>query len=33
MSRDRVRGEGSKRARDVAGVTMDEVRRVTRLEP
>ena len=25
--------EGSKRARDVAGVTMDEVRRVARLEP
>jgi tryptophanyl-tRNA synthetase len=25
--------EGSKRARDVAGVTMDEVRRVVRLEP
>ena len=36
MSRDRVvkmLREGSKRARDVAGVTMDEVRRVTRLEP
>ena len=37
MSRDRVLSgmlrEGSKRARDVAGVTMDEVRRVARLEP
>jgi hypothetical protein len=28
-----VLGEGSKCARDVAGVTMDEVRRVARLEP